>query len=102
MRKPILVFLAIVILFSCQESNRSTNSKGEEGFDGPLEFEKFHFQIRTPDEATRPGYQTGYLLKELSKSRAANLRRGRTTSAVVLQWKERGPNNVPGRTRDYL
>lgn len=102
MRKTVLAFLAIFFLFSCQESNRSTTSRVEEGFDGPLEFEKFHFQIRTPDDAVRPGYQKGYLLKELTKSRAANLRRGRTTSAVVLQWKERGPNNVPGRTRGLL
>ncbi len=78
----------------------------EEYFDGPDEFFKFHHDIRTPADADAPAYQPGYKLKELAKAQQAaeqlNKKQARTQSNGILEWKERGPANVPGRTRGLV
>jgi photosystem II stability/assembly factor-like uncharacterized protein len=74
-------------------------------FDGPAEFIKFHRSIRTPDDATAPQYPQGFIVSELRKAEIASAsmhRSARTQSNGVLEWKERGPVNVPGRTRGLL
>ncbi|MCA6407423.1 MAG: T9SS type A sorting domain-containing protein [Cytophagales bacterium] len=81
------------------------NTSSEPAADGPEEFIKFHKDIRTPEDATSPQYKNGFLISEL---RAAQLtaqaarKNGRTQANGVLEWKERGPSNVPGRTRGLL
>lgn len=74
--------------------------------DGPQEFFKFHQEIRTPADATEPQYEKGFLIRERQKSVAAarsnRLNNARTQSNGVVEWKERGPANVPGRTRGLL
>ncbi len=83
-----------------------TKTGSEENFDGPDEFFKFHHDIRTPADADAPAYKPGYKLRELKKAQLAAARnkssQARTQSNGVLEWKERGPANVPGRTRGLV
>jgi photosystem II stability/assembly factor-like uncharacterized protein len=77
----------------------------EEGdFDGPAEFAKFHWQIRTAEGQDKPAYTNGYKLKELRKSKQlARMRKSaKTKSNGITEWIERGPANVPGRTRGLI
>ncbi len=86
-------------------SNHATN-KIETHFDGPAEFIKFHNSIRTPEDASAPDYKPGFLVKELQKAKYAAISKqrnnARTQNNGVLEFKERGPANVPGRTRGLL
>ena len=92
----------LIIQFPENPISSERNTYVTPSFDGPLEFEKFHRAIRTPEDATGPGYKSGYLINEINKSLRSNLRSGRRSSAIALEFKERGPNNVPGRTRGLL
>ncbi|MBX2894242.1 MAG: T9SS type A sorting domain-containing protein [Cyclobacteriaceae bacterium] len=76
----------------------------EAGQDGPGQFIAYHKAIRTPEDATAPEYTSGFIMRELeqAKSFAARKRMARTQSNGVVEWKERGPANVPGRTRGIL
>ena len=91
---------ALLILAGCLE--RSTDQQVKERFDGPMAFEQFHRDIRTPDGAKGPGYRPGYLMRELRKAQSRRMQGGRTTSSFIIDWRERGPANVPGRTRGLI
>lgn len=68
--------------------------------DKPSEFLKFHKNIRIKDGDTKSGYKHNYKLFELEK---AKLRTPKLKSASVnLNWVERGPGNVSGRTRGLI
>lgn len=74
-------------------------------FNGPEQFALLHRAIRTPEDAIAPQYERGFIMRELSRAKANSARRrsvARTQSNGVLEWKERGPANVPGRTRGLL
>lgn len=72
-------------------------------FNGPEQFILLHKSIRTPLDAVEPGYKPGYLLRELAQAKAHAARSGaRTKSNGVIEWIERGPSNVPGRTRGLI
>lgn len=81
------------------------NFEGEEEekrTDKPDKFLEYHRGIRTRADESSPGYPLNYKWKELRKARVNQLSRqrgGRTKSNGVLEWKERGPGNVPGRIR---
>jgi photosystem II stability/assembly factor-like uncharacterized protein len=109
--------LSILFILSIQLAvvyTNSTNTKfistptavqyQEGDFDGPAEFAKFHWQIRTAEGQNKPGYENGYKLKELRKSKQlARMRKSaRTKSNGITEWIERGPSNVPGRTRGLI
>jgi photosystem II stability/assembly factor-like uncharacterized protein len=80
----------------------------ETEYDHPEEFAEFQKAIRTKDGESEPGYQPGYRLKELANAQQArkafqNSVNGKTASDNgVVEWKERGPANIPGRTRALL
>ncbi len=77
----------------------------EDGLDGPGQFILFHQLIRTPEDATSPQYERGFKIRELERAKSYALRQGanaRTQSNGVIEWTERGPANVPGRTRAIL
>ncbi|HPM32396.1 MAG TPA: T9SS type A sorting domain-containing protein [Chryseolinea sp.] len=78
----------------------------EDHEDGPGEFLKFHRGIRTRDGEDAPAYKSGYKLNALTKAKAEARRKNsngaRIQSNGVLSWDERGPANVPGRTRGLL
>lgn len=72
--------------------------------DQPDKFLLFHRGIRTGEGESGPGYASNYKWLAINQARErATLRRrsssARAQSNGVLEWKERGPGNVPGRTR---
>jgi photosystem II stability/assembly factor-like uncharacterized protein len=89
-------------LFSTLESAFEKEEKRKQ--DQPDKFLLFHRGIRTAEGESAPGYSSNYKWTEVAHARTrASLRKkisgGRTKSNGVLEWKERGPGNVPGRTR---
>ena len=75
--------------------------------DKPQKFLEFHRGIRTRSDEAAPHYAQNYKWVELRKAKQlASARRragsGRLKSNGVLAWEERGPGNVPGRTRALL
>jgi hypothetical protein len=86
----------LLALFNTQKKVNRSAIESIVSPDGPDEFIKFHKSIRTPEGEERPAYKPGFLVSELRKLGA------RTQSNGVLEWKERGPANVPGRTRGLL
>jgi photosystem II stability/assembly factor-like uncharacterized protein len=67
--------------------------KKSHGFDNPGEFFRLHQEIRTRSTESAPAYPTNYRMMELEKARA------RTRKGPRLDWVDRGPGNVSGRTR---
>jgi len=78
-------------------------SDDDEGHDTdhPTEFFRFQQEIRTRESESAPGYSVGYRSKALSLARSARAshEQARVQSNGVIAWTERGPGNVPGRTR---
>lgn len=68
-------------------------------FDEPDKYIEFHRDIRTRDGEEEMGYLTGYKMAELNKMQQSAMLKG---SKNVLPWIERGPANVPGRTRGLI
>ncbi len=64
--------------------------------DKPDEFIKLYNDLRTRPSEEQPGYGNSYRLKELAKAKRSAAA-ARTTA--VYNFIERGPGNVPGRTR---
>ena len=95
-------------VYQSKESNAETfgaEEEGEEETDNPLEFFRFQQEIRTRDNENGPGYEVGYRSKALSLARSsvqARHAQGRVQSNGVIALTERGPGNVPGRTRALL
>ncbi len=103
----VLFFCSLIVWVSNPSELSQFNEVAQESYqDGPGEFFRFHHDIRTPVDATAPGYKQGYKLRELKKAQEAaakkNRNNARTQSNGVLEWKERGPSNVPGRTRGLV
>ncbi len=74
----------------------------KEDTDKPLQFFLFHKEIRTQEGQENPSYEVGYKGEALSRAKdyaRARRSQGRTKSNGVIEWTERGPGNVPGRTR---
>jgi hypothetical protein len=99
------VILAVVAFDPEQNDSASVTKKKKRGknFDKPLQFLDFHRELRTPDDKLQPEYEHGYKLRELllaEKSSAKGSATSRTKTSV--EWTERGPANVPGRTRALL
>ena len=80
----------------------------EEKQDQPNRYFEFHRGIRTREGAESPEYKPGHLTKEIKKGLAdARMRKSSRAAGVppsngVTAWTERGPANVPGRTRALL
>jgi photosystem II stability/assembly factor-like uncharacterized protein len=74
-------------------------------FDQPDKFLDYHAGIRTRDGEMAPSYEPGYKWQELENAKLQSARKrssGRTKSNGIIEFKERGPGNVPGRTRALL
>jgi photosystem II stability/assembly factor-like uncharacterized protein len=101
-----LVILLAIQPKSTLDLNKKYQDEHEEHeeYDDPLEFLAFHRGIRTADDEQSPSYKNGFKIKELSKSKAIARTRSsaRAQSNGVLDWRERGPANVPGRTRGII
>ncbi|TAD99800.1 MAG: T9SS C-terminal target domain-containing protein [Bacteroidetes bacterium] len=76
---------------------RHLKERGKEQADKPSEFFKYQQEIRTGDGQTKPNYPNNYKIIEYNKAykHLQNLR----LEDVPFIWTERGPANVPGRTR---
>lgn len=115
----IIFFSVLLIVYSHVKNNTdrqhitTSEKEFEEDEDGeeegktdePSKFLLFHAGIRTPDDAVAPQYPAAYKWQELKRSQSlARMRKksGRIKSNGVVEWKERGPANVPGRTRALL
>ena len=102
--------MTIVLLFSIKglyfrdkisfKSNKNPMEfiEKETHFDGPAQFAKIHNHIRSRNDNEKPKYKPGYILKEFNKAKKSLQYR----DPKKLNWKERGPANVGGRTRGLL
>lgn len=71
-------------------------------FDGAAEFARLHKLIRTPLRADRPTYEPGYRHREYRKALTAAKQQPPRIQSTTVTFTERGPSNVPGRTRGLL
>lgn len=85
------------------------NEENEGHEDGPAEFLKYHQGIRTRADENKPGYPANYQITELHKAQSFTSARKASTAMQmqlntngVIAFTERGPGNVPGRTRGLL
>ncbi len=102
----VVIMLSVTHRPSDSTRPQKTNPVAEgEKVSGPEQFRRYHRGIRTREGKTQPDYQPGFLVRELHKARAEAARKSaayRTLSNDVLEWRERGPANVPGRTRGLI
>ncbi len=115
----LILLIAIIGCFTaCQEetkqlpikklTNQSWHKKAKKQkdqqalrFEGPHNFFEFHHQIRTRTGDSGPRYATNY--KQTALQKALRLRKDLGTQRnQFLDWQERGPGNVGGRTRGLL
>jgi len=82
-------------------SQKKQRIKGTAKADAPDKFAELHAQIRTAPDETKPGYERNYRFIELAKAKVAtSLLKGSSNFITdELNWVERGPANVGGRTR---
>ncbi|MCK5699991.1 MAG: hypothetical protein KAI29_02525, partial [Cyclobacteriaceae bacterium] len=76
-------------------------TRGEDRFkfDNPNYFADYHWGIRTRQSEDQPGYLAGATYSELLKAKQNKYYRSRSAARTSeLEWIERGPSNVPGRT----
>jgi photosystem II stability/assembly factor-like uncharacterized protein len=76
--------------------------KGAVKSDGPDEFAKFQHLIRTKEGTDISEYEANYKLDELEQAQKSSSARKKAARSSNLAWTERGPANVPGRTRGLL
>ena len=69
-------------------------------YEGPHNFFEFNHRIRTRSGDTRPRYTTNY--KQTALQKALRQRKEIGSPRNNLDWQERGPGNVGGRTRGVL
>lgn len=93
-----LVSLAILIQKPLKENY---DNQADTHFNGPIEFAEFHRLIRTREGEEKPGYTPGFKWRETQRAKAKKRSSARDANGV-LEWVERGPANVPGRTRGLL
>lgn len=70
-------------------------------FDNPDLSTAFYDAIRTGINETHPTYAPNYKFEELSRLKKENQDKLKTARSSII-FKERGPGNVPGRTRAIL
>ncbi len=109
-KKPILIALSLIVLFSIKglyfldNKNISLKEFSEEfiknhlHFDGPAQFAKIHNHIRVRNDNELPKYKMGYIMKEYQKAKESLQYR----DSKKLNWIERGPSNIGGRTRGLI
>jgi len=102
----IATILLVISRIDSEVSDQNETSRIEQRQDSPEEFIAFHRGIRTRADMSEPDYDDNYQLKELVQARRSAAKKSyaaRTQSGNgVIEWKERGPGNVPGRTRGLI
>ena len=69
--------------------------------DRPHEFAKYHWLIRTRAGSAGPQYEANYKLDQLKQAQR-NRQKFATARSQQLEFVERGPGNLPGRTRALI
>ncbi len=111
-----LFFYLLTFIFACQNEtlnppkvtlnkisntlNKQTKESTEDRREGPHNFLELHHKIRTRTGDAAPRYTTNYKQKAFQKALKANKTRG--IQRNNLDWIERGPGNIGGRTRAIL
>jgi len=78
---------------------QQAKQEGHAKMDAPEEYAKIQRALRTPSDRTAPEYPDNYKLAALEK---ANQKKRSTKRSEDLDFIERGPGNVAGRTRALL
>ncbi len=112
---PTLLFMiALAIAVNLRNKNEfefleNESEEFENHEDGPEEFIKYHQGIRTRSDESKPGYPVNYQLTELRKANQFSALKKNSTSVRtqsigngVIEFTERGPGNIPGRTRGLI
>lgn len=83
---------------------RKRRASGHSKFDGPNEYMKYHHAIRAGKGKNASTYQSNYRLQALQKARRelSQYRAQHRMGNQTVEWKERGPANVGGRTRGLI
>ena len=87
-----------------EKKGKFIEEEGDKGKDNPNLFAEWYNGIRTKPGQERPDYQLNYQVKELLKAKnISNVNQlGKINAGNILNWQERGPGNVAGRTRGIL
>lgn len=112
--KGLILLLFPVLFFSCQEKNHSIDKRDMSTLShdsdqaqsklkdikkmGPGKYAAYHTAIRTRTDKPGVGYPLNYKSEELQKA----TKRSKRLKSKNLEWTERGPGNVGGRTRDII
>ncbi len=101
----VVVFCASILWSVNRTTERSLPQQESPSinYSGPEQFALLHKEIRTAEGEAGPAYTPGYRMKEFQKARA--LARTKASSRILsapIEWTERGPGNVPGRTRGLI
>ena len=81
---------------------RAKIARGIVKADAPDEFARLHVDMRTREGEEAPGYTPNYVIKELERAKKRSARFRTKGVSYVSEWTNRGPSNVPGRTRGLL
>ncbi len=79
-------------------SEKKKQVKGYYKFDEPGKYAEYFEKIKTSENANALHYSQNYLIEEYQKSIAAS----RLNKTNALNWIERGPGNISGRTRGIV
>jgi photosystem II stability/assembly factor-like uncharacterized protein len=109
-----LIFSFLILILGCYQQEKPPEvivskiessikkERKEKGFlrEGPHNFFNLHHSIRTKDGEDFVKYKTNYKQLALEKALRSNEKKG--IKRNQLDWIERGPGNVGGRTRGLL
>jgi photosystem II stability/assembly factor-like uncharacterized protein len=95
---------------SDQEKERGESEEIGKEESGPAEFIAYHLGIRTRSDQDKPAYPANHQWQELKvaqqlaavRKKSISNARQQSVANGVTAFKERGPGNVPGRTRGIL
>jgi photosystem II stability/assembly factor-like uncharacterized protein len=82
-------------------SQKKQKVQGVLKMDSPDKFSELHTKLRTAPGKTKPGYESNYRFIELAKAKTSSRLSKNSNNQIMdeLNWVERGPANVGGRTR---
>ncbi len=83
------------------EMKKKRRQNGYHKANQPDEYDKYFQLIRTAIDEDKPSYLFGYQLAEYHRA-VGRLAASRTEADDSIKWVERGPSNVPGRTRTII
>jgi photosystem II stability/assembly factor-like uncharacterized protein len=82
-------------VINTKETKKSPQKRLKKGIEHMADYQR---QIRKPIDAEKSTYKTGYLIKEYQKAKQKKVAFN-NSKKVAAAFTERGPANVPGRTR---